>query len=96
MQKEVKNQFFEDNDNYLTNLLSQKDCEKFYVAKGGDTISKLKEKVKFKPAVNLSELIRTNLERHKLISNPITFDVPIPEQVSRPTSGLVKKKIYFP
>jgi hypothetical protein len=68
MQKAIKNQFVVDNDNYLTNLLSQKDCERFYLAKRVDTISKLKEKVKSKPVVNLSELIRTNLERHKMIN----------------------------
>jgi hypothetical protein len=77
-------------------LISQKDCEKFYLAKRGDKILKLKERVKSKPAINLSELIRTNLERQKLITNPIRYELPTPDQVTRPISGQVKNKFYFP
>ena len=68
MQKAIKDQFVTDNSNYMTNLLSQKDCERFYLAKRQETVDKLQSKVKEKPVVNLSELIKKNLERHRIIN----------------------------
>lgn len=68
MQRAIKDQFVTENSNYMSNLLSQKDCERFYLAKRKATVSKLQVKVKEKPVFNLSELIKKNLDRHKEIN----------------------------
>jgi hypothetical protein len=68
MQKAIKEQFVTDNKDYMSNLLSQKDQERFYLAKRKETVNKLHGKIGEKPVVNLSELIRKNLERHRNIN----------------------------
>ena len=65
IQKSIKTQFIEDNEHYLNSLLSQKDAERFYVARAEDLPAKASNAgvVEKKQPQNLSEIIKLSLTR---------------------------------
>lgn len=67
IQKSIKTQFIEDNENYLNSLLSQKDAERFYVARAEDLPAKTPNSgvVEKKQPQNLSEIIKLSLTRQQ-------------------------------